>query len=108
MWTITFFLTNLLQFMPIEGWWTKPPNAKKPGLDLTKMYLAQSYADVALDVLIISLPVPLIWRQMCLSFGKKIGVSIVFLLGSLTTAASIARTVVQYGVVQECKRCSWA
>jgi hypothetical protein len=76
---------------------------RKPGLDLTNMYLAQSYADVGLDVLIISLPIPLIWSQMCLSRGKKIGVSFVFLLGSLTTGASIARTVVQYGVVQECK-----
>lgn len=67
------------------------------------MYLAQSYADVGLDVCIIALPVPLIWKQMCLSIGKKIGVSFVFLLGSLTTAASVARTAVQYGVVEECK-----
>lgn len=38
-----------------------------------------------------------------MSLGQKIGVSFVFLLGSLTTGASIARTVVQYEVVQECK-----
>lgn len=58
-WTIAFFLTNLLQFLPIDSWWLVPPNKKIPKLDLTKMYLAQSYADVALDVLIISLPIPL-------------------------------------------------
>jgi hypothetical protein len=37
-----------------------------------------------------------------MSLSQKIGVSFVFLLGSLTTGASIARTVVQYEVVQEC------
>jgi hypothetical protein len=58
-WTIAFFFTSLLQFLPIDSWWLVPPNKEIPKLDLTKMYLAQSYADVALDVLIISLPISL-------------------------------------------------
>jgi len=100
-WQIAFFFTNMFQYYPIHGMWAK--NSKDAHAMLkapTQMFLAQSYADVALDVVIIAVPIPLIWKLQ-MDIKKKIGVSCIFLLGALTVAASAARTAVQYGVAKE-------
>lgn len=59
-WQIALFFTNMFQYWPISGMWATNPEAvhslMKPA---TKMFLAQSYSDVALDVVIIAVPIPL-------------------------------------------------
>ncbi|KAI1387570.1 uncharacterized protein F4822DRAFT_406953 [Hypoxylon trugodes] len=100
-WTIVFFFTNAFQKTPVsEVWAEKPSENFGTFANTTDMYLAQSYIDVVLDVLIITLPVPLIWKLQ-MSWKRKLQISAVFLLGTITTGASIARTVVQYGVAKE-------
>ncbi|KAI1324464.1 hypothetical protein F5Y16DRAFT_380989 [Xylariaceae sp. FL0255] len=100
-WTIIFFVANALQYINPADSWTKPPSEAPTRWDnITLVFLAQSYADVALDVLIIALPVPLVFKlQMTLK--RKLQISVVFLLGALTTAASVTRTAIQYGVARE-------
>ncbi|KAF7532291.1 hypothetical protein G7054_g8113 [Neopestalotiopsis clavispora] len=101
MWTIAFFLTNALQYTPVYSMWSQIPSQAHPTFkQSTKMFLAQSYADVALDVLIIILPIPLIW-DLQINLRRKLQISAVFLLGALTTASSAARTAVQYSVAKE-------
>ncbi|OTA92757.1 hypothetical protein M434DRAFT_31514 [Hypoxylon sp. CO27-5] len=114
-WTITFFFTNAFQYTPVDSMWT--PKAHLTFKHSTRMFLAQSYFDVALDVTIISLPIPLsmstknlpklfrtltlpVWK-LHMTLRRKMQISGIFLLGALTTGASIARTVVQYGVARE-------
>ncbi|KAI0183597.1 hypothetical protein EV127DRAFT_474986 [Xylaria flabelliformis] len=99
-WTIAFLFTNIFQYEPVSGYWSKEPQNRVATQELTRMYLSQSYADVSLDVAIISLPVPLVWKLQ-MSFDRKVAISGIFLLGALTTAASIARTTIQYGVARE-------
>lgn len=64
-WTITFFLTNTFQYYPVHTQWAQDPREMRPAMDLTKMFLSQSYADVALDILIISIPIPLSMSIPC-------------------------------------------
>ncbi|KAI0602835.1 hypothetical protein F4775DRAFT_530760 [Biscogniauxia sp. FL1348] len=100
-WTTAFFFTNAFQYTPVDDMWTKVPTEAHPTFaQSTQMFLAQSYADVALDVVIIMLPCPLIWK-LNINLKRKLQISGIFLLGGLTVGASIARTVVQYGVARE-------
>ncbi|PVI00589.1 hypothetical protein DM02DRAFT_655335 [Periconia macrospinosa] len=100
MWIVAFFLTNTLQYFPVHTQWAQNPADMRPSMELTKMFLSQSYADVALDVIIICLPIPFV-RKLQTNIQKKLVVTFIFLLGALTTEASVARTAVQYGVTQE-------
>ncbi|KAL7621384.1 hypothetical protein AAE478_008706 [Parahypoxylon ruwenzoriense] len=70
-WTTAFFLTNALQCYPVETFWAQNPKDQRPIMKTTRMFLSQSYADVALDVVIISLPVPLIWK-LIMDLRKKL------------------------------------
>ncbi|KAI2768966.1 hypothetical protein F4815DRAFT_450808 [Daldinia loculata] len=100
-WTIAFFFTNAFQYTPVYSMWASTPAEAHPTFkQSTKMFLAQSYADVALDTIIISLPVPLIWKLQ-MTLRRKLQISAIFLLGAMTVGASIARTVIQYGVARE-------
>lgn len=60
-WTITFFLTNLLVCIPINSHLDNPELAAMGHkcVDSTKMFLAQSYADFSLDILVLALPLPI-------------------------------------------------
>jgi hypothetical protein len=118
-WFIAFLFTNMFQYYPIQGMWATNPKDAHAIKNPTTMFLAQSYADVALDVIIIAVPIPLSKSQFLLSiqctllihavwklqmdFKKKMWISCIFLMGALTVAASVARTAVQYGVAEECK-----
>lgn len=65
-WHIAFFFTNMFQYYPIRGMWAmNPKEAHATMKSPTKMFLAQSYADVALDVVIIAVPIPLSKFQSC-------------------------------------------
>ncbi|KAH9906754.1 hypothetical protein F4778DRAFT_594839 [Xylariomycetidae sp. FL2044] len=100
-WTVAFFFTNIFTYTPISDMWTKPPGqAHATFAQATQMYDAQCFADMALDVVIITLPLPQIWRLQ-MSVRLKMQISGVFLLGLITIGASVARAVVQYGVAEE-------
>jgi hypothetical protein len=59
-WTAAFFFTNAFQYTPVSDMWTKVPSqAHSTFSQSTQMYLAQSYADVVLDVVIITVPIPM-------------------------------------------------
>ncbi|KAI1306888.1 hypothetical protein F5Y03DRAFT_394324 [Xylaria venustula] len=100
-WTIAFFFTNIFTYAPVSDIWTKPPGeAHHAFAHVTRMYNAQCFADTALDAIIITLPLPQIWKLQ-MTTRLKVQISGLFLLGFITTAASAARAVIQYGVAAE-------
>ena len=60
-WTVAFFFTNLLVCVPIQSRISTLAAAESGStcMDLLSMYLAQSYADSSIDVLILLLPIPM-------------------------------------------------
>ncbi|KAF2010685.1 hypothetical protein BU24DRAFT_313766, partial [Aaosphaeria arxii CBS 175.79] len=56
------------------------------------MLYSLAVSDFVMDCLIIIIPVPLVWK-LHLTPKRRLGVSIVFLLGSLATAASLVRLI---------------
>ncbi|KAI1770179.1 hypothetical protein F4818DRAFT_433705 [Hypoxylon cercidicola] len=100
-WTISFFFTNIFTYTPVSDMWTKPPGEAHPTFKhATIMYNAQCFADMALDAIIIMLPLPQIWKLQ-MTVRRKLQISGIFLLGLITVGASIARAVIQYGVAAE-------
>lgn len=99
-WTVVFFFCNLLQCWPISVNWTGFGAATEQCIDTNKMYLAQAYSDVLLDVLILSLPVPCVW-QLQMPVRHKIAVLGMFLLGVLTVGAAIAKLIVFHEIAIE-------
>ncbi|MCJ1240292.1 hypothetical protein MMC14_008292 [Varicellaria rhodocarpa] len=104
-WTIAFFFSNLFICVPINSRVSTQVLAITGSkcVRTTKMFLAQSYADFSLDILILALPIPMIWN-LHMARSRKVQVSLIFLLGAITTAASITRTWVQYDVGKEFDR----
>ncbi|MCJ1312210.1 hypothetical protein MMC25_005884 [Agyrium rufum] len=95
-WTIAFFFGNLFECTPISVNWTGSGMDGKCVNEIP-LYLAQAYSDVVVDVMILSLPVPMIWKLQ-MPTARKVGICGIFLLGALTVCASIAKMVVQYFV----------
>lgn len=99
-WTVIFFFTNLLQCYPISVNWTGWGAAVNSCIDTNTMFLAQAWSDIFTDVMILSLPLPSIWRLQ-MPRPRKVAVCSIFLLGTLVVAAGIAKLVIFYDVVAE-------
>ncbi|CAF9930843.1 hypothetical protein IMSHALPRED_008293 [Imshaugia aleurites] len=99
-WTVAFFCTNLLQCIPISVNWTGWGAAVDSCINTNTMFLAQAWSDVVTDVMILSLPLPCIWRLQ-MPTSRKIAVCSIFLLGTLVIAVGVAKLVVFYNVVAE-------
>lgn len=59
-WVVAFFFANLLECVPIEdSFKAAPGQGGDPNcIDAIPMYFAQVYSDVALDILILLVPIP--------------------------------------------------
>ncbi|KAI1373973.1 hypothetical protein F4677DRAFT_427807 [Hypoxylon crocopeplum] len=100
-WTVSFFFVNIFTYTPISDMWTKPPGKAHATYEhATDMYNAQCFADMSLDVIIITLPLQQIWKLQ-MSLRLKLQISSIFLLGLITIGASVARAVIMYGVAAE-------
>ena len=79
-WGFSFFMVNLLQCIPISDVWDI--TVEFPTCVEDTMYYGMAISSVILDVLILIMPLPLIWRLQ-MSVQDKVAVSGIFLLGSL-------------------------
>ena len=57
-WTVAFFLANLLQCLPISENWSSLGADPGACIRTTMMYLAQAWSDVFTDIMILSMPLP--------------------------------------------------
>ena len=76
---VGFILQVLLSCQPISYFWDKSdPNGWC--VDLRTTWVVQASVNMAIDILVVSLPMPVLWRLQ-MSEKKKIYVSLIFGLG---------------------------
>ena len=79
-WGIAVILVSIFQCNPVRGAWdlTVPATC----ITLPKFYLANAVPNIAMDVIILALPIPNVWTLQ-MSIRQKYVVSGLFLLGGL-------------------------
>lgn len=93
LWSLSFALTWSLACRPLRDFWDFPYVPSKPTcVDTWKLNSAITISDFLIDLIILLVPVPMVWR-LHLPTMRKIAVLIVFGLGSIAVAASIMRMV---------------
>ncbi|KAI6086756.1 hypothetical protein F4821DRAFT_278438 [Hypoxylon rubiginosum] len=93
-WTAAFFFA--LFFMcgtDFEAIWGPTVNLYTICTKTLATILSLCFTDFFADIMIITIPIPLIWR-LNLSKNRKIGISAIFLLGIVTIAASLTRLII--------------
>ena len=84
MWSF-FIASTIVQLnicVPVRFFWNKDISGGRCPLDVNKFYLSGSIFNMITDIMVLSLPLPTVWNLQ-ISVKKKIGLSFVFLLGSL-------------------------
>lgn len=79
-WFVTFFIFGIAQCIPISKNWdpTIPGHCVVEGL--LPLLLPSVVSDAVIDVLVLVLPMPLLWRLQ-MDWSKKVGATIGFVLG---------------------------
>ncbi|KAI2637323.1 hypothetical protein GGS21DRAFT_511075 [Xylaria nigripes] len=92
--SIAIFLSNffiyIFQCSPIEKFWK--PEVEGSCINRITFYLVSAIINVFGDVLVLSLPLPIIWRLQT-SRSKKWSLSLLFLLGAFVIVASVIRII---------------
>ncbi|KID70277.1 Extracellular membrane protein, CFEM domain protein, partial [Metarhizium brunneum ARSEF 3297] len=88
----TFVTTGIFQCTPVSRYWTQYVDPDSPGHCININLFAWIHAalNIALDVWMIALPLSQI-KKLELHWKKKIGVTLMFLLGTFVTIVSILR-----------------
>ena len=85
-WFIASLITGIFRCHPIDVMWdpvaVASPNIRKYCIDDAAYYVSTSAFNVALDFWILVLPLSIVWTLQ-LSARRKVGLSVVFLLGGL-------------------------
>ncbi|KAI4146133.1 MAG: hypothetical protein LQ340_006034 [Diploschistes diacapsis] len=81
LWSVGYFFANLFECKPIEANWVAN-GVSSTCVDELTMYISESWTDVFTDVLILSLPLPMIWK-LHMTTARKLALCGVFLLGAL-------------------------
>jgi len=91
---ITAFLTLILSVHGVVGFWDTPPELQGTQFDMNfgAMILAMTCIDMVLDMVVLSLPLPVI-SSLHINTRKKIMVSGIFLIGAFCLIASSLRVV---------------
>ncbi len=79
-WYISVQITAIVQCLPIHFYWDHI--GQDHCIEHNKFYIALAALNLVTDVVILIIPIPVVWR-LNTSVTKKIGLSIVFLLGTL-------------------------
>ncbi|KAI0867199.1 hypothetical protein GGS24DRAFT_411578 [Hypoxylon argillaceum] len=92
-WGIAFFFASLFTCYPINQNWLSlhgSPEHNAHCYNYIPMYYATAISNVILDVLILLVPIPIVWR-LHMPTKRKIGVIGIFLLGGLVVGIGAAR-----------------
>jgi hypothetical protein len=79
-WGVVFFLLLLFLYDPVDAAWGARPGV--PRFDAAMLGYAQVGSSIALDVLVLCLPLPLIYK-LHLEKKRKIAIAFIFWLGAL-------------------------
>ncbi|KAM0798588.1 hypothetical protein BDR22DRAFT_823268 [Usnea florida] len=89
-----------LMCLPISEIWNSLDNAPGSCIDTSMMYLAQAWSDVFIDVVILSMPFPWMWKLQMAPI-RKFFVFLIFQLGALVVIAGIVKLVVFYKIIYD-------
>ena len=78
-WGIAFFFAGLFICIPVDAFWTQAPGSRC--FDPIPLFYTGAISDTIMDVVILAIPVPLVWK-LNLPTKQKIIVSGIFLLGA--------------------------
>ncbi|KAI0393936.1 hypothetical protein F5Y17DRAFT_458467 [Xylariaceae sp. FL0594] len=93
--TIFAFLTLFLYCQPLEGFWDHSGHAKCYSLDLFKKFgLANTALSIFTDILLASLPIPIIWNLQ-LKMNIRVYLIIMLALGWGAVAIGIVKAIAQ-------------
>ncbi|KAJ8058508.1 hypothetical protein OCU04_012694 [Sclerotinia nivalis] len=103
LWATLFFFLIIFQCHPVSIFWTKFEFQYGDSCFQTiPFYESTTYTDFLLDILILALPIPMIWKLQ-LPLKQKIAVSFVFLLGTFVLFAGIVRLVLFFQLAPNVK-----
>ncbi|KAK3298771.1 uncharacterized protein B0H64DRAFT_386106 [Chaetomium fimeti] len=92
-WGVAFFFATLFECMPIPMVWKTlfgTPDHQAVCYNYLPMFWATAISNMIMDVAILTLPMPFVWR-LNMPRRQKIAVSAIFLLGAFVVGISIAR-----------------
>ncbi len=79
-WYISIQITAIVQCLPINHYWHRAGEGHC--IENNNFYIALAALNLLTDVVILIIPIPLVWH-LNTSRTKKIGLTVVFLLGTL-------------------------
>ena len=83
LWSVGFFFAFAFQCgVDLSSSWTSAQATKQKCVDIIALYLGYAVSDVLTDVLVLATPIPIVWKLQ-MSFSNKIGLTCIFLLGTL-------------------------
>ncbi|KAM0795055.1 hypothetical protein BDR22DRAFT_872508 [Usnea florida] len=88
LWTIAFFFASLFQAWPISKNWS--PDEPGTTVNEFSLYIALACTELVLDVVVLALPWPVVWRLQ-MDSSRKWKVSGIFALGGFVCVASAFR-----------------
>ncbi|KAI1501576.1 hypothetical protein F5X99DRAFT_382350 [Biscogniauxia marginata] len=95
LWAIAFILATLFGCkLDVAAHWGSTHDLETKCVGSMQVVLVLCITDFLVDLVIICIPIPLVWR-LNLSMRNKIAICAVFLLGSVTVAASLTRLIVE-------------
>jgi hypothetical protein len=80
-WIISFLFVFIFRCTPIEQVWKQQQGQRKHCIGIESNY-AYAVSSVVLDVLVLSMPLPMIWR-LHMQLRQKIAVTGIFMLGAM-------------------------
>ncbi|CAG8973917.1 hypothetical protein HYALB_00003695 [Hymenoscyphus albidus] len=93
LWSVTFSISGLAHCgTHFSAWWNG--NLVKYCNNTAVENVWFGVTDVVLDLIILAMPIPMIWKLQHITNRQKIGQSVVFALGLLSTAAAMVRLVI--------------
>ena len=84
LWTLAFFFATAFQCKTDPAaWWTSPKTIALYCDKTQDIELGFAVSDVATDLVVLAIPVPLVWKLQ-MSVSRKITITCIFLLGLLS------------------------
>ncbi|KAI0174125.1 hypothetical protein BJ166DRAFT_605780 [Pestalotiopsis sp. NC0098] len=100
-WSIGFLMALVFGCgKPVQLHWAPLQTIEESGCDVSTPEVAMVISDLILDLAILILPIPAIWR-LSMSTGRKVAVTFIFMFGIMSVAASAARMAIYLIVLYE-------
>lgn len=84
-WIITFVFVFVFRCTPIKQVWESQQGERKHCIGIQSNY-AYAVSSVVLDIMVLSMPWPMIWK-LHMAFRQKIAVTAIFMLGAMYVSA---------------------